>query len=358
LQRIRITVADSSPFLELVDIPWVIKRRSNLRKFLFLRECYAPLLEEITATLPRLLHKTVAVLGTGGIGKSAFLLYCIHRLRQDPAVLGVTTRSFYHQDEPGIVNFYTHQADKDVYEVSEITNSRSLNPGIPMFADLLSPTLPMEHSGPCLIFSSFNPPRYKGLVKLGGCCKVMPTWPQEEFSAYLASAQFESDFSAEIAQRAYGNGRYFGGAIRPSLIYAMQNKDPAVMIDSEIRTRGADVCRRYFGGTISAADSDDLDLLVHRNPSRHGGFEAEALVCSFASPYVLQRLVQLNAELFAGEIKRRYAVGRCDSGDGNERSLPFLAAIAVDTNGGSSSAPYAQGKSPDKQATRAAETSK
>jgi hypothetical protein len=50
---------------------------------------------------------------------------------------------------------------------------------------------------------------------------MLPTWSIEELSEYFRSLQFESEYSKEMAQRAYENIGYFGGSIRKNIEVAI-----------------------------------------------------------------------------------------------------------------------------------------
>jgi hypothetical protein len=53
-----------------------------------------------------------------------------------------------------------------------------------------------------------DPLTFKELTK-NGWQKMLPTWSTEELSEYFRSPQFESEYSKEVAQRAYENIGYF-----------------------------------------------------------------------------------------------------------------------------------------------------
>lgn len=289
------------------------------------------LLTNIATSLPKLSCKTVAVLGTAGIGKSSFLLFCIFKLLEDPALFGVSTRSFYFQEEDKEVWLYEHVGG-DEFSVRLLDTDDPLEATIPMFVDMLKPISPRSPSGPCLIFTSFQPNRYKELVK-DGWSKIMPTWSAEEQSELFASNEFRGEFSMEIAELAFKNIQYFGGAIRHNIRTAQKGSSPTNKIDTDLNRKGQDICHRYFEVGYGGTEEDMADLLIHRNPIYENGvlsFDAETIIYSFASPYVLRSLLQLNKQMLATEAKNKYSTGTFRGGDnGNEFELLCLHGFKI-----------------------------
>lgn len=106
--------------------------------------------------------KTIAILGTSGIGKSSLFLVVLKLLLEDPTIFWIATRWFYFQMLPGKIWLYRHANDFIVERCEE------LDAAIPLFADMQTMEgSPEEHAGICLIFTSFRPSRYKELSKQG-----------------------------------------------------------------------------------------------------------------------------------------------------------------------------------------------
>lgn len=328
---VEIKIISAGSFLELIAVPHRIKLRSRLERFLYIRPCYSMLLADISTSLPKLSCKTVAVLGTAGIGKSSFLLYCIFKLQEDPALFGVSTRSFFFQEEEKEVWLYENVGG-DEFTVRLLDAEDPLEASIPMFVDMQKPISPRPPSGPCLIFTSFQPHRYKELVK-DGWSKIMPTWSAEEQSDLFASVEFRGEFNETIAERAFENIHYFGGAIRHNIRTAQKGSIPTKKIDADLNRKGQDICHRYFEAGFGGTEDDMADLLVHRNPVYEDGlpiFDAEIISYSFASPYVLQSLLQLNNQMLATEARNKYRAGTFRGGDnGNEFELLCLHGFKV-----------------------------
>eukprot|EP00981_Chlorochromonas_danica_P005671 scaffold1170_cov158-Ochromonas_danica.AAC.24 len=91
---------DGNKFLDLSGVPDLLKKQSGLKTYLYLRDCYDDLIKDISSCLSEEVpgrSKTIAILGTAGIGKSALFLVILKRLLENPSTLGLTTRSFYYQ---------------------------------------------------------------------------------------------------------------------------------------------------------------------------------------------------------------------------------------------------------------------
>eukprot|EP00981_Chlorochromonas_danica_P002512 scaffold486_cov168-Ochromonas_danica.AAC.2 len=91
---------DGNKFLDLSGVPDLLKKQSGLKTYLYLRDCYDDLIKDISSCLSEEVpgrSKTIAILGTEGIGKSALFLVILKSLLKNPSTLGLTTRSFYYQ---------------------------------------------------------------------------------------------------------------------------------------------------------------------------------------------------------------------------------------------------------------------
>eukprot|EP01035_Chromulina_nebulosa_P001490 gene1490-1994_t len=216
-QKVKILIKEEGKFLDLARVPEQLKLRSGLGKYLYIRDCYEDFIDDIVASLPMRGRKTIAVLGTAGIGKSSLFLVILKLLLDDPTKLGLTTRTFYFQTYPGEIWLYRHDHANE-FGVNLVENSQQLDANIPLFADMETEMgSPKEHAGISIIFTSFRPSRYQELTK-NGWQKVMPTWSADEQAQYFHSPQFKSEYSDETAQRAYDNIQFFGGSIRKNIL--------------------------------------------------------------------------------------------------------------------------------------------
>ena len=303
-------------FLELTDVPRKLTVRSRLRKYLYRRDCYDDIIKDIIATLPRKHCKTIAILGTAGIGKSSLFLVLLMLLIDDPRQFGLATRSFYYQTRDEVIWLFLHVRANEFIE-HFVERGEQLEETFPLFADMESDDGPREHIGISLIFTSFRPSRYKELTK-NGWQKMLPTWSTEEQYEYFRSPQFESEYSKEVAQRAYENIWYFGGSIRRNIQVAMSRQSPVTMIGEALLVKGDLLCERYFNAGFGGPEEVLSDVLVHRNPKMVDNkydFDSVPGVFSFASPFVLQRLLQRKNNMLVTEARNKYNAGTFHGGD-------------------------------------------
>lgn len=101
-------IKEEGKFLDLTGVPPLLKLRSGLGKYLYLRDCYEELIADIIKSLPKKARKTIAILGTAGIGKSSLFLVILKRLFQDPSQFGLETRSFYFQTRQDKIRLFHH----------------------------------------------------------------------------------------------------------------------------------------------------------------------------------------------------------------------------------------------------------
>eukprot|EP01039_Chlorochromonas_danica_P005685 gene5685-6269_t len=315
---------DGNKFLDLTGVPNFLKERSGLKTYLYLRDCYDDLIEDISSCVSRDIpgkSKRIAILGTAGIGKSALFLVILKRLLKDPNTLGLTTRSFYYQTSPAQIWLYRH-VQVDEFSLRFVESCELLDEGIPLFADMdTADGSPHGHLGPFIIFTSFRPSRFKELVK-NGWRKVMPTWSAEEQAYLFNSTQFEREFGKEVAQRAYDNMQFFGGAIRNSIQIAIEKKNPLTVIEAAIYDKGELVAERFFKAGFGGTEDVIADVLVHRNPPVVNGkhqFGEIPYAYFFASPFVLRSLLQLKNHMLAAQARNKYKADTFRGGeDGSE----------------------------------------
>lgn len=306
----------------------MIKLRSRLGKYLYLRDCYEDLLQDIVASLPLMSCKTVAILGTAGIGKSSLFLLCLKKLMDNPALLLSKSRSFYLQTRPEKIWLYQHENGNE-FSLRLVQMDEQLDESIILFADMETEAgSPTEHTGISFIFTSFRPSRYKELTKMGWRM-VMPTWSADEQAEYFNSTQFEEEYGEEVARRAYSNIQFFGGSIRKNIEAAAKGDNPIEDIEEAITVKGEGICDRFFKAGFGGTEDIVSDVLVHRNPRMYH-FHAKPCVYSFASPYVLRRLLQLKNNMLVTEARNKYNAGSFRGGDdGNEFELLCLHGFKI-----------------------------
>eukprot|EP01035_Chromulina_nebulosa_P035568 gene35568-47828_t len=299
-QKVEILFKTDGKFLDLTGVPVLLKLRSNLGKYLYIRDCYEDFIADLVASLPRKPRKVIAILGTAGIGKSSLFLVILKLLLEKPTQFGLTTRSFYYQIARDKTRLYHHESGTS-FSVRFVQADEELDETIPLFADMETFDAPTEHAGISIIFTSFRSSRFKEVAK-NGWLKVLHTWSAEEQANFFHSQQFESEYGQDVAQRAYSNITFFGGSIRNNILAALDSDmDPETYIDYAITTKGAQVCERFFKAGFGGAEVDVSDVLVHRNPKKKldgsYNYNAEQCAYSFASPFVLRRLLALNINM-------------------------------------------------------------
>jgi len=229
---VTIVIKEDEKFLDLTGVPVQLKLRSRLGNYLYRRDCYDDFIKDIIATLPRKPCKTIAILGTAGIGKSSLFLVLLMLLLDDPSQFGLATRSFYYQTLPGEITLFHHVHANEFIE-HFVERGERLDETFPLFADMETEQGPKEHAGISLIFSSFRPSRYKELTK-NGWQKILPMWSTEEQADFFSSRQFEREHGKEVAQRAYESIRYFGGSIRSNIQVALARESPLTKMNNAL----------------------------------------------------------------------------------------------------------------------------
>ena len=74
-----------------------------------MRDCYKVFIDDVVSSLLMKPCKTVAILGTAGIGKSSLFLVILKLLLEDPTKIGLTGRSFYYQTARDRTRLYKHE---------------------------------------------------------------------------------------------------------------------------------------------------------------------------------------------------------------------------------------------------------
>jgi hypothetical protein len=104
-------------------------------------------------------------------------------------------------------------------------------------------------------------------------------------------------------------------------------------IDDAIMKKGEYVCERFFKVGFGGTEDVVSDVLVHRNPEKIGDeydFDAKPCAFSFASPYVLRRLLALNNNMLVTDARNKYDAGTFRGGDdGNEFELLCLHGFKI-----------------------------
>ena len=324
-------IKEDEKFLDLTGVPNVLKLRSALKNYLYRRDCYDDFIKDIIATLPRKPGKTIAILGTAGIGKSSLFLVLLKLLLDDPSQFGLATRSFYYQSLPGEIILF-HHVHANEFSEHLLKRGERLDETFPLFADMETEQGPKEHGGISLIFTSFRPSRYKELTK-NGWQKILPMWSTEEQADFFSSRQFEREHGKEVAERAYENIRYFGGSIRSNIQVALARESPLAIMNKALEAKGDLLCERFFKAGFGGSDEVMSDVLVHRNPKMVGGkydFDSVPGIFSFASEFVFHCLLQRKNNILVTEARNKYNAGTFRGGDdGIEFELLCLHGFKV-----------------------------
>lgn len=311
-----IVIEEDGKFLDITRVPDSLKDRSALKKYVFKRDCYVDLFENIFSVLPKKKRKTVVVTGTAGIGKSSFFLFILNLLLKDPSKLGLETKSFYYQTDSGKVTLYRHVKDNEFRE-EELT--RITDNSIPLFADMISDGPPMSNNfGVCFVFSSFRINRFKEIIK-SGLMRIMPLWSEQEQYILLESDKFQSETDAEELKKAKKYIKYFGGTMR-NILSAAENDNLEIM-EVAIKAKGKSVCEKFYSSGFGGIEDEISDVLVHRYPTKNDDNEFNYGICSFkfASDYVALRILALENEMAANLARRKFSSGAYGGGDdGNQ----------------------------------------
>jgi len=283
----------------------------------------------------RLNHRSrtvLAILGTAGIGKSCFFLYCLNEYLNDATYLGNDSDdvSFYYQtDINEIYEFkFLHKTTEgeSIFDVSMLSLTSLTDSKYPLFADLQTrDALPRNHVGITIIYASFRSERYKEVVK-EGWKKVMPTWSNMEVEEYVKSKYFceATEFNEFQRQSVYKNCIYFGGSFRNCIQCVAKEDDPELMIKEAMELKGQTICEHFFVHGFGGHEEDISDTLIHRNPILldDGNYDFNHYRYDFASPYVLKKLTAMNAHGFITNAKQKYTIGTFSgAGDGIEFEL-------------------------------------
>jgi hypothetical protein len=311
-------------FLDVSGVPRTLKEKASTVDYLYERKCYADFFQDIVISLPLSLRRTVAVLGTAGIGKSVWFLFCLREFLMDPQALQSETRSFYWQTQREFVWFYQHVTN-DEYNVIQVPTTQQLDTSIVLFADMDTDEPPKRHgAGTCIIFTCCRASRYKEVTK-EGWRKVLPTWSEEELVDYFRSDIFACQRGRDIASYACENIKYFGGSIRNCLVSAVRHRDGTIelngrsckgavsVIESAINEKGKEICEGYFAAGLGGCEDAVSDVLVHKNPKKlpDGKFTFAAEFCeySFASRHIFRRLLTLNTNMCVNKMRNKFCTG-------------------------------------------------
>ena len=321
---VRIKFQENGNFLAAVELPEILTTRTPAKKQLFIRACYPEIMTDIVTTLPKLQVKNVAITGTAGVGKSSFSLYCLNEYLKNPAILLNSTedKSFYYQTSAQTTYFFCYkeglgpssslQFTLRTVLAEEITESR-----FPLFADIKEQTsLPRDHTGTILIFSSFQPGRYKEITK-DGSVKIMPTWDGRELEEYIFSNEFllNENLTAEDQQTVLNNSRYLGGVLRGNINCCRVKCSPELYLGKAIREKGKEIVELFYSTGFGGTEESITDKLIHRNPPKdeQGNNIYECLHTDvnfmFASPYVLVEISKLRNKTLLLQAKEKYKNG-------------------------------------------------
>jgi hypothetical protein len=231
------------------------------------------------------IRRTVAIMGTAGVGNSSMLLKL---LLDDPRAFGLATRAFYLQAQQNIC-LYNHVIG-DTFCVRFVEADEFSDESVILFADRKTEDgTPTQHTGASVIFTSFRPSIFKEITKFGRR-KVLPVWSAHEQS------------------------------IRSNVDAALANTDPVPIIEEVITAKGELVRECFFKAWFGVAEDAVLDA-----PHVWCAF-------SFASPYVLRRLLTLNNNMLVTKARYKYDAGTSryrGENDGNVFGLLCLHGFKV-----------------------------
>ena len=113
---------------------------------------------------------------------------------------------------------------------------------------------------------------------------------------------------------------------------AIEKGDPEENVNRVLADKGEEVYQRFFKHGFVDEEDAVWDILVHRNPARKddGSYNFNAVSCtySFASPYVVRRLLQLKGSAMETEARNKYSADTFrrgeDGNNGNEFALLCL----------------------------------
>ena len=173
------------------SLPFELGTRTNFQsgKHLFIRPCYHDMAEVFFKSMsPKRPYVVVPCIGTAGIGKSCLFLFILMEWFEREG----RPQSFYYQTAKDKISVFEATLDGK-FQVSTIATASTfkLNANMPLFVDMKDQSLPEDHSK-TFIFSSFQPKRYKEIVK-EGIEYVMPTWSEQEYADYFALDHFWTD---------------------------------------------------------------------------------------------------------------------------------------------------------------------
>lgn len=336
---------DDGSFLKYVNIPGSLFTRTKNRNFIFIRNCYREIYDELKTAITRKPQYVLA--GTAGIGKSTFLLYFLARYFAD---VGNGDKSFYFQTERDDITFFKDLRENDEFEVISIKSFPKVETAetmFPLFADMSSPIPPSDYIGTTYLFTSFQPNRYKQMTNEGWLF-IMPTWSTEEYEFLLNSEYFDKMFCG-ISKDSFIEGiKIYGGSIRNIVNASQDNTDVHLLMESKISEKGAIISEHFFKYGQGGVESDIGDVLVHRNPATVGKKYkylclSGSFVYSFASPYVFQRLSTIINSALLVNAKLKFTTGTFGGSDDgklfeilcfyscNFSNIPFVLKPLEDT---------------------------
>jgi hypothetical protein len=118
-------------------------------------------------------------------------------------------------------------------------------------------------------------------------------------------------------------------------MFALDPNEPFIEIQQAIDDKGLQLCTRFFKAGFDGTEDFISDNLVHGNPRKlvddsGYNFNANACIYSFASPYILKLLIQLNENLLVADARNKYNAGIFRGGDdGIEFELLCLHAFKI-----------------------------
>ena len=151
-------------------------------KFIYKRECYKKLYDEIISVLQ---DSPVAVIGDPGIGKSTFLRYIVSKKRTESNTNGTgTLNKIYWEMESGHWQFYNGQnIQSGSHDIDDWTSDDVL-----VLIDGKLKPKHLKKQKNIILFCSPQPQNYMKLIKtFSGATFIMPCWDLKEIIDFLCS---------------------------------------------------------------------------------------------------------------------------------------------------------------------------
>ena len=308
---------------QITSLPTILVTRNNFSegKHLFIRPCYNDMVTVFFNSMDASGEDVVPFIGTAGVGKSCLFLYILIQWFTREEQL----KSFYYQvDSSEIFSFAEASSG---FRVSKfVAAGASLNEKLPLFVDMKNVSLPQTHTGKTFIFSSFQPDRYKEIVKEKDEY-IIPTWNEDEYSQFLLLDHFWTDRGLDRASHndlVQQSIVMYGGSFRNVLMGAKavstgSSKCIDWKIEDALRMKGSKTAECVFRNDLCGGDLEISDVLIHRNPPVNENgvylYSAKNVVYTVASSYIFKKLFEVRLSQFSADAKQKFNGGNCRGGE-------------------------------------------